>query len=352
VAGETPALPVKNYTALGETIMFTKFKYNPIKPLLASQNAAIVYFTERDLLERKAGSIETVWSLPEVQKIIKKQQANGSWKSGRSIQGAGSKAALTETWRQLRFLIDQYELNKTHPAIQKAAEFVFSCQSGEGDFRGVLANQYAPYYTGALLYLLIKAGYQDDPRIEKGMQWLLSMRQNDGGWVIGSPGMIDYKWKDVCALTSQWTLEPEKKFDRTRPFSAAGTGMAIRAFAVHPRYCHSKEALTAAALLKSKFLKKDNWSWHGHPDNWIRFQFPYWWNHLVSALDALSLIGAPKEDKDIKMALQWFMDNQRRDGLWDISYSKIHKSSENVKTTDMRLWISLSICRIFKRYSS
>ncbi len=319
------------------------FNYDPIKPLLASNNMAISYYTERDLLDNDAGSIEIIWNLPEVQKIIKKQQTNGSWKSG-------SKAGLLEAWRQLRFLIDSYEMNKFHPAIEKAAEFVFSCQSSERDFRGILANQYAPYYTGAILYLLIKAGYQDDPRVEQGMQWLLKMRQEDGGWVIGSPGMIDYKWKDVCRLTSQWTDEPEKNFDRTQPFSAAGTGMAIRAFAVHSRYRHSAPALKAAALLKSKFLHKDNWSWYEHPDNWIRFQYPYWWNHLVSALDALSLIGVPKEDKDIKRALQWFIGHQQPDGLWNISYSKIHKISENSKTADERLWISLSICRIFKRY--
>jgi hypothetical protein len=320
------------------------FKSDPINPLLASKNTAISYFTKCDLLGKDAGSIETIWNLPEVQKIIKKQQPKGSWKSG-------SKAGLFETWKQLRFLIDQYEINRTHPAVEKAVEFVFSCQSNEGDFRGILANQYAPYYTGALLYLLIKAGYQDDPRVEQGMQWLLKMRQDDGGWVIGSPGMIDYKWKDVCRLTSQWTDEPEKRFDRTRPFSAAGTGMAIRAFAVHPKYRQSEAAQKAAALLKSKFLQKDNWSWYEHPDNWVRFQYPYWWNHLLSALDALSLMGLPKEDPDIKKSLQWFIDNQCCDGLWNTSYSRIHKSSKNSKTSEIRLWISLSICRIFQRYS-
>jgi hypothetical protein len=60
----------------------------------------------------------------------------------------------------------------------------------EGDIRGMLGNQYAPYYTGAMLSLLIKAGFAHDPRIEKGMRWLLKMRQDDGGWVIGSPGVV------------------------------------------------------------------------------------------------------------------------------------------------------------------
>ncbi len=320
-----------------------KFKYIPIEPLLSSNNRAVIYFTKRDLLDEKPGSITEILELPEVQKILKKQRENGEFYPV-------SKHPLLETWRQLRFLIEQYGLNKEHPAITKAAEFVFSWQSEEGDIRGILGNQYAPYYTGAILYLLIKAGYEKDKRVEKGMKWLIGMRQNDGGWVIGSPGLINHNWKEMCEITERMDLEPVKDFDKTKPFSAAGTGMVIRAFSVHPKYKDSEYALKAAELLKSKFLKKDNWTWYQHPDNWVRFQFPYWWNHLVAAMDSISLIGLPKEDNDIKTAFQWFVDNQQKNGLWKISYSKIHKASENKKQYEMQLWITLNICRIFKRY--
>jgi len=60
-------------------------------------------------------------------------------------------------------------MNKNHPAIRKASEYLFSCQTEERDIRGILANQYAPYYTGAIMYLLIKAGYENDPRIKKDL---------------------------------------------------------------------------------------------------------------------------------------------------------------------------------------
>ena len=321
----------------------SKLKYNPIELLLSSGNTAVIYFVKRDLLDEKVGPIDIVSELPEVKKILKKQQVNGSF-------NPVSKHPLLETWRQLRFLIDQYGFNKLDPAIVKAAEFVFSWQSEEGDIRGILGNQYAPYYTGAILYLLIKAGYETDKRVEKAMKWLVDMRQNDGGWVIGSPGLINHAWKDMCMLTERMDIEPVKDFDKTKPFSAAGTGMVIRAFSVHPKYRHSGYAIKAAELLKSKFFKKDNWTWYQHPDNWIRFQFPYWWNNLVAALESVSLIGLPKEDEDVKRALQWFVDNQQKNGLWKISYSKIHKTSDNKKQHEMQLWITLNICRIFKRY--
>ncbi len=330
----------------------SRLKHDPIKPLLDSQDGAVEYFTRRDLLGEDVGPIVRVWAMPGAIRILKKQQADGSWRPA-SKKCAGVNYRLVETWRQLRYLVDQYELDRRHPAIEKAAEYVFSCQAPEGDIRGMLANQYAPYYTGAIMSLLIRAGYGDDARIEKGFRWLLEMRQDDGGWVIGSPGMVGLTGltrREINDLVSNAGRETAKAFDRSRPFSAAGTGMVIRAFAVHPGYRNSRPAITAASLLKSKFFKEDNWSSYKHPDNWARFQFPYWWTSLVSALDSISLIGLTKEDPDIQKALQWLVDRQEESGLWKISYSGIHKAAENSRTLESRLWITLAICRIFKKF--
>lgn len=332
----------------------SKFRYDPIKPLLESGNDAIIYFIKRDLLGKKVKAIEYIWDLPEVQKILNKQQPDGSWKPrSKKDENSGIKYPLIETWKHFKYLIDKYELNKSHPSIKNASEYLFSCQSNEGDIRGILANQYAPYYTGAIMYLLIKAGYEDDPRIEKGFKWLLEMRQSDGGWVIGSPGMIGIKnllRSEINNLTSNNDAKTMNAFDKSKPFSAAGTGMVIRAFAVHPAYTKSEYSIKAAELLKSKFFKKDNWTSYQHPDNWVRFQFPFWWTNIVSALDSISLIGLSKEDRDVKNALKWLIDYQESDGLWKVSYSKIHKSPDNKRTFETRLWLTLTICKIFKRF--
>lgn len=332
----------------------SKFKYYPIKPLMDSQNLAIIYFTKRDLLDTTTESIDCVWDLPEVQKMLKNQLDDGSWPAkGKKDENSGVKYSLIETWKHLKFLIQQYEMNNTHPAIKKAAEFIFSYQTDEGDIRGILANQYAPYYNGAIMYLLIKAGYYNDPRIEKGFNWLLKMRQDDGGWVIGSPGMIglsNITLSERNDLVTNKSMETVNAFDKFKPFSAAGTGMVLRAFAVHPTYKKSEEALAAARLLKSKFFKKDNWTSYQHPDNWLKFQYPFWWTNLISALDSLSLMGFSRADKDIENALGWLIEHQEPDGLWKISYSKIHKVPDNNKTFESRLWITLAICRLFSRF--
>ncbi|MBN2351784.1 MAG: terpene cyclase/mutase family protein [Spirochaetales bacterium] len=158
---------------------------------------------------------------------------------------------MIETWKQLRFLAEKYELDKRHGCVAKAAEYIFSCQTGDGDIRGFLGNQYAAYYTGAVLSLLVKAGYEDDPRVDKAFRWLLSSRQNDGGW-IGSP-MIHPPWKEqIKSMTTK--SETVKTWDRTKPLCVNSTGMILRAFASHPAYRKREEAVQAAKTLKKYFF--------------------------------------------------------------------------------------------------
>lgn len=332
-----------------------QLKCDPVPPLLGSDNIAIKYFTQRDLLEEEVEPISRIWELPKVQRILKKQQSNGSWRSKNRNRERYPDVNydLIETWRQLRYLIEQYEFTRIHPNLEKAAEFIFSCQTEDGDIRGMLANQYAMYYTGAIMSSLIKAGYEEDPRIEKGFKWLLSMRQDDMGWVA-TPGItIDRSWGEKCDISSHY-YETIEEIDRSIPSSHNATGMVIRAFAAHRKYRKSDAAISAAALLKSRFFKQepDPHTSYKHADNWLRFQYPFWWNDLVAALDSVSLIGLSTDDRDISAALCWLLAHQEENGLWRTSYSRIHKSPpDNDKTKEMGLWIGLAICRILKRYS-
>lgn len=323
----------------------SELRIDPIPALLASEDQALQHFVNGDLLNEDPHPIEHIWALPEVQNILKKQVDDGSWD-----RPAGQKKykainyKLIDTWKQFRFLIDQFAFTRDHPAIEKAAEFLFSCQTELGDIRGMLANQYANYYTGAILSLLIKAGYEDDPRVEKGMQWLISHRQDDLGW---SEALITHKFdrETLLRLTSQYA-EPIET-DRSKPFSHNSTGMVLRAFATHSRYRASEAARIAAKLQKSRFFQPDRYTSYHSADYWLRFQFPFWWNNLVAALDSISQID-PSRDEKIEDALRWLIEHQEKDGLWMTSYGS-GEERENTKTRETRLWVTLAICRVFKR---
>ncbi|MCG8570809.1 MAG: hypothetical protein MJB14_11780, partial [Spirochaetes bacterium] len=145
-------------------------KYNPIKPLLDSDNQAIIYYAKRDLLEEQTPAILTIWNLETPRKLLKKQEPSGFWrsKSANRQKAPAVNYDLFETFKYFSQLIEMYELNSTHESIRKAAEYIFSCQTAEGDIRGIIGEQYAPYYTGLIMSLLIKAGYANDARIKNG----------------------------------------------------------------------------------------------------------------------------------------------------------------------------------------
>jgi len=319
-----------------------RLKFDPIPILIKSKNKALAYFAKRDLLESSVESVETLWNLPNVVKTICKQQVDGSWKyhGGESFVRSQQNYNQLETYRILGQLVELYGFTNEHPAIKKAADFLFGFQTDEEDFRGIYGTQYTPNYSAAIIELLIKAGYGEDLRIERGFKWLLSIRQNDGGWVIPFRTVGTKSSKFLQVMKDPEPIKP----DKSKLFSHCVTGVVLRAFAAHRKYRRTKEAKVAGCLLKSRFFQPDRYPDRKDPSFWTKFTFPFWFTDLLSALDSLSVLGFTKDDLQIENALKWLSERQREDGLWKLTLLK----SESVD--DLPLWMSLTICRIFKRF--
>ena len=315
-----------------------ELRVDPVPVIISSNNTAVKYFARRDLLDEKVKPVETLWELPEVKKILHRQQEDGSWKyPGGGKEHLRSQEAYNqlETYRILGLLVEKYGLNNKHSTIRNAAEFLFAHQTNKGDFRGIYGNQYSPNYSAAIMELLIKAGYDDDPRIEKGFGWLLSIRQNDGGWAIPLR-TIGAKYADIVKFA---TMEP----DLSKPFSHLATGVVLRAFAASTKYRKSQEAASAGNLLASRFFKKDVYPDRNTPQYWEKVPFPFWFTDIVSALDSLSFLGFTGDNPDIANALDWLKRRQNDDGIFELKLLKD-------KDRDLKFWVCLAICRIFKRF--
>lgn len=254
--------------------------------LISTQNKSIKYFVRKDLLNQEVNSVEVLWHLETAKKILISQQEDGCWKypGGKKNFRTQENYSQIETFRQLGNLVEKFGFNNSHPAIQKSAEYLFSFQTEEGDIRCIYGNQYSPNYTAAILEILIKAGYIDDPRIDKSFNWLLSIRQDDGGWAIPIR-TNNGKWDEV--MNSEETLQPNK----SRPFSHMVSGIVLRAFAAHPNYQNNEEAKIAGKLLASRFFKPDKYPDRRAADFWTKISFPFWFTDIVSSLDALYYLG-------------------------------------------------------------
>jgi hypothetical protein len=316
-----------------------EFKIDPIKILKSVENPSIKFFVNHDLLEDRDTKIENLWNLKPVKRILKKQDQDGFWKyPGRVREELRSSHDYNqlETFRMLGELVEKYGLNRDHVQIRNAADFLFKCQTDEGDFRGIYGKQYAPTYHPAIMELLIKAGYVKDSRIKKGFKWLNSVRQEDGGWAIPLRTQ-QLSYKDAMKLPEP--IQPV----RSKPFSHLVTGMVLRAFAAHPQYRKTYESLHAGDLMISRLFKNDKFSDRRDKKYWERVSYPFWFTDIVSTMDSLSLLGYTIKNKQLKHAFNFFIEKQNEYGLFDLKLLK-------VKDKDLKYWIALAICRSFKRF--
>jgi len=313
---------------------------DPLPALLSQQDLVLTYFVRRDLLDEASGPVSVLWDLAEARHLAGTQQPDGSWRYPARRRGplTGGNYDLLESFRTLRVLVETYGFNRDHPVIAKAAGYIFSCQAAEGDLRGILGNQYMPYYMGAILALLVKAGYAEDKRLKVGLSWLLSMRQEDGGWMVPTQAV-----PSRFRTRAYWQASPLAP-DRSRPSSHLATDMVLRAFAAHLAYRGRPEIQTAGHLLKSRFFQADKYNDRKAPSYWFKYQYPFWWNSLLSALDSLSCLGFDPADPDIAGGLDWFLAHQAADGLWETGYGSGRSAAR------MRTWVGLAVCRMFKRF--
>lgn len=313
-------------------------KHDPLPSFLKATNEAVAFFARKDLLEYGEERCDFLWDLPKARSLVKRQRPDGSWKypgGNLKIRSAENYDQL-ETFRNLGYLVEMFGFDRSSAAIEGAAEFLFGFQTKEGDVRGILGNQYTPYYTAAILELLIKAGYGNDHRTDRAFHWLESIRQDDGGWAIPlrtRKRSLDAIWADAEPLAP----------DRSKPFSHLVTGVVLRAYAAHGKHRSSPVAKAAGKLLLSRFFKSDSYSDRRSSDFWLRFTYPFWFTDLLSATDSLSKIGFRLDEPQMEKAIEWFVSHQQSTGLWQL------KTLKNERSWDIELWLSLAICRVLKR---
>jgi hypothetical protein len=208
---------------------------------------------------------------------------------------------------------------------------LFSYQTEEGEFRGIYGNQYSPNYSASITEFLIKAGY-DGVKIEKSLDWLLSMRQDDGGWAIP----LRTRNRELDALNDKKTIEP----DRTKPLSHLITGIVLRPFSLLAPY--KRKVKNAGMHLADRVSTRDKYSDRMGVEYWTKFTFPYHWTDLLSTIDTLILLGI-QDHPIVSKIVQWFEKHKQTNGIYDVSVMA------GAKYKDVKYWITLQYLTVLKR---
>lgn len=304
-----------------------------VETLLNTGNNAVIAFTKRDLLGEEV-DIERLWTLSRVKRLLKKQQANGSWiyPNRKAVLRSPTNYNQYETYKTLAELVELYGLNKKHNAIRMVADYLFSFQTKEGEFKGIYGNQYSPNYSASISYFLMKAGYHGT-KIKESLNWLLKMRQDDGGWAIP----FRTKNEKLEALKNEETIEP----DKAKPSSHLITGIVLRPFSLLNEY--RTKVKNAGMLLADRVFTRDKYSDRQGVEYWTKFTYPYHWTDILSTIDTLTLLGI-KNNPKINQIRQWFERHKQENGTYRVDVMA------GVKYQDIKYWITLQYLKVLKRF--
>jgi hypothetical protein len=302
-----------------------------VETLLGTGNEGLIVFTKRNLLGEQV-DIEKLLTSPKVAKILRKQQPDGSWlyPSKKAVMRSTTNYNQYQTYKTLAELVEFYGLTKKHEEIQKAAEYLFSFQTGEGEFRGMYGAQYSPNYSASITEFLIKAGY-NGARIEKSLNWLLEITQDDGGWAIP----LRTRNEKLDTLHKKETIEP----DKTKPFSHLVTGIVLRPFSLMDPY--KGKVGDAGLMLADRVFTRDKYSDRQGVQYWTKFTYPYHWTDILSTLDTLTRIGIKNHSKVTEIH-EWFDAQKQADGTYDVNVMA------GAKYRDVKYWITLQYLSIIK----
>lgn len=253
-------------------------------------------------------------------------------------------ALLTTHHRDLRQLcwtlcrLGFLGLDRSDRRVAALAERVFERQSRNGSFpimafyRGTGESRYSmiPLQASLPLRGLASVGYATDPRAERGYEWLLDQRLDDGAWPLGiasgQPGYI-----------AGYRRLPGSKGCRVN------TEAALAALALHPDRRTSDAARRALDLLLQRETR-DEWALGTEvarltaTDDVPGFVTSYARFDLAFVLELATRVGASTDDPRVADLLS-FLDGLRGGaGLW-----------EHPQRPDLTRWLTFQILISLRR---
>lgn len=299
--------------------------------LLADPSPCLRWLVLRDLFQRPERDPELQElesqreSDPLFTEILELQNRDGSWSAdAKTRSGPGSDRIYSTAFAMTR--LGYLGFNLSHPAIARAAEYLFRRQQPDGswplgqyDVRtdGVelpARERYSmiPLQTAFPLRGLAACGYERDPRAERAFDWLLNQRLPDGAWPTGiSAGVYGGVGGYRRLAHSRWGCRSNT------------TGVLI-CLALHPERSKSESARRAIDHLLGRETREVQAVGYevarltgaeiprGFLTYFARFD-------LGLLLDLCGRVGISKDDPRVADLLSFIQSLQGKYGLWEYS---------------------------------
>ncbi len=264
--------------------------------LLEGDQPSVRYLALTQLLGRKPSDPEvraTKAKIPTAgwaAEILARRDPGGWW--GRDRHPMWPKYTGTH-WNLLA--LSDLGATRAIPAVRRSAEYWMRKSPLEGGGVGGMSGVHGHHcYTGNMLRALIRFGYGDDPRVRKGLDWLVRTAHPKGGWTCWSFG------------------------SGPAPSRALGAWEGLSAFAAYPRARWTARMKGCVERGAAFYLERELHRQGSRYAPWYRFHWPvHYYYDLLVGLDVLTALGYG-DDPRLGFALGLVRKKRRSDGRWNL----------------------------------
>jgi len=325
-------------------------KGDPTDWLLEPDNPSVRYLTLTELLEVPAEDAQAqaakaaVMTTGLVPQILARQAEGGYWDKAEALYTAKYRGTV---WQLL--ILAEHLADGQDARIQRACEFLLehsqdlesggfamhhSVKTGGGRHSEVL-----PCLTGNMVWALLRLGYGNDPRVQRGIAWITRYQRYDDG-IPDPPQGWPYDKFEVCY---------------GRHSCHMGVVKALKALAEIPPALRSDDVERSIAegaefMLKHHIHKRSHALEQVSKPGWLRFGFP-----LMYQTDALEILGLLTRlgfrDERMQEAVDVVIAKQDTSGRWALASTFNGQFQVDVEEKGKpSKWITLNALRALKGY--
>ena len=327
-------------------------KADPTEWLLERENPSVRYFTLTEVLGKSENdpavkeTKEDIMKTGAVPSILATQNKDGYWEGLTRFYTAKYKGTV---WQLL--VLGELGADGKDERIKKACEFILenSQDNESGGFSmntsastgGGRHSEVIPCLTGNMVWALIRLGYLKDPRVQRGIDWIVTYQRFDDG-VKEAPKGWPYDRFEICF---------------GRHTCHMGAVKALKALSEIPLSKRTKEVNDTIRngveyMLIHHVHKRSHDLSHVSKPGWMRFGFP-----LMYQTDALEILGILTKlgykDKRMQEAVDLVVSKQDSQGKWKLENTFNDRFLISIEQKGKQSkWITLKALEVLKRFYS
>jgi hypothetical protein len=325
-------------------------KADPTGWLLEKDNPSVRYFTLSQILDKPESNFEVqeakkeIMTVGVVPQILAKQNSGGYWEEPDRFYTAKYKGTV---WQLV--ILAELAADERDERVKKACEFILetsqerksggfsawlSVTVGGGRYSGVL-----PCLTGNMVWSLIRLGFLGDPRVQRGVEWIVQYQRFDDGEAY-PPKIWPYEKATSCFSKHSCHM---------------GVVKALKALAeipVEKRSTGVADTLDRGIeyMLKHHIFKRSHNLSKVSKPGWLRLGFPLMYQtDVLEILGILTSLGC--KDERLQEAVDLVLSKQDENGMWTLENTFNGRFQVNIEQKGaVSKWVTLNALKALKNF--